>query len=60
MTRYQIYRLAWLKQTELWSKAEETASALPGNEIARERERRAWKDLEELEALLKKEERKNK
>lgn len=49
VTLEEVYRLAILEQTTLWSHEKELADQLPDNEYAKAREERAWKKLQEIE-----------
>lgn len=53
MTLAEIFRLAYLKQTDIWNKEMECLSNDPLNELNRVREKNAWSKLKEIENIAK-------
>lgn len=53
MTEERIYKLAWMKQLDIWEKEKDALDRLPDNEITRAREEKAYKRLIEIENMMK-------
>ena len=52
MTNERIHQLALDQALELWAREHDFLQKHPGNEISQTRERKLWKEVEELRELV--------
>lgn len=53
MTQEKILRLAFRQAVLDWGECKDRADRLPGNKVAAYKEQQKWKDVQELEKMLK-------
>lgn len=53
MTQERILKLAFMKAVLDWGECKDRADRLPGNQFAACREQQKWKEVQELEKMLK-------
>lgn len=53
MTQEKILRLAFRQAVLVWGEHKDRADRLPGNKVAARNEQRKWKEVQELEKMLK-------
>lgn len=58
MTQSRILKLAWRAALDYWAKEDDILHRNPESEIAKVRTENAWAEVEELERLIREEEKK--
>ncbi len=53
MTQEKILRLAFRQAVLVWGECKDRADRLPGNKVAAYKEQQKWKEVQELEKMLK-------